>query len=115
MEFQAGNTEYDYEIDAVSGEILQSNAESHDAQPKETHPNTDTVSSGQLSESEVRSIVLKHANVSSAEVTDWDCELDTDDGVTIFEIEFKAGGYEYDYEVNAMTGSILQYDRELDD
>ena len=63
----------------------------------------------------MRSIVLKHANVSSAEVTNWDCELDTDDGVTIFEIEFKAGGYEYDYEVNAMTGSILQYDRELDD
>ena len=115
VEFQAGNTEYDYEIDAVSGEILQSNAELHDAQPKETHPNTDTVSSGRLSESEVRSIVLKHANVSSAEVTNWDCELDTDDGVTIFEIEFKAGGYEYDYEVNAMTGSILQYDRELDD
>ena len=115
VEFQAGNTEYDYEIDAVSGEILQSNAEPHDAQPKETHPNTDTVSSGRLSESEVRSIVLKHANVSSAEVTNWDCELDTDDGVTIFEIEFKAGGYEYDYEVNAMTGSILQYDRELDD
>ena len=115
VEFQAGNTEYDYEIDAVSGEILQSNAEPHDAQPKETHPNTDTVSSGRLSESEVRSIVLKHANVSSAEVTNWDCELDTDDGVTIFEIEFKAGGYEYDYEVSAMTGSILQYDRELDD
>ena len=115
VEFQTGNTEYDYEIDAVSGEILQSNAEPHDAQPKETHPNTDTVSSGRLSESEVRSIVLKHANVSSAEVTNWDCELDTDDGVTIFEIEFKAGGYEYDYEVNAMTGSILQYDRELDD
>ena len=115
VEFKAGNTEYDYEIDAVSGEILQSNAEPHDAQPKETHPNTDTVSSGRLSESEVRSIVLKHANVSSSEVTNWDCELDTDDGVTIFEIEFKAGGYEYDYEVNAMTGSILQYDRELDD
>ncbi len=115
VEFQAGNTEYDYEIDAVSGEILQSNAELHDAQPKETHPNTDTVSSGRLSESEVRSIVLKHANVSSSEVTNWDCELDTDDGVTIFEIEFKAGGYEYDYEVSALTGSILQYDRELDD
>ena len=115
VEFQTGNAEYDYEIDAVSGEILQSNAEPHEAQPKETPSGTNTVSSERLSESEARSIVLKHANVSSAEVTDWECELDTDDGVTRFEIEFKAGGYEYDYEVNALTGSILQYDRELDD
>ena len=30
-------------------------------------------------------------------------------------IEFKAGGYEYSYEVDAATGSIVEFDKEWDD
>ena len=30
-------------------------------------------------------------------------KLDWDDGMSIYEIEFKAGGYEYSYEVDAAT------------
>ena len=35
-----------------------------------------------------------------------------DDGMSIYEIEFKAGGYEYSYEVDAATGSIVEFDKE---
>ena len=42
-------------------------------------------------------------------------KLDWDDGMSIYEIEFKAGGYEYSYEVDAATGSIVVFDKEWDD
>ena len=42
-------------------------------------------------------------------------KLDWDDGMSIYEIEFKAGGYEYSYEVDATTGSIVEFDKEWDD
>lgn len=35
--------------------------------------------------------------------------------MSIYEIEFKAGGYEYNYEVDAATGSIVEFDKEWDD
>ena len=42
-------------------------------------------------------------------------ELDREDGRQQYEVEFKAGGYEYDYEIDALTGVILAWDKELDD
>ena len=33
----------------------------------------------------------------------------------VYEIEFKAGNYEYNYEINASTGTVLMGERELDD
>lgn len=32
-----------------------------------------------------------------------------------YEVEFKSGGIEYGYEIDASTGAVLQYEREQDD
>ena len=37
-----------------------------------------------------------------------DKEFDFDDGITIYELEFTAGGNEYEYDVHAVTGKILK-------
>ena len=42
-------------------------------------------------------------------------KLDRDDGVLYYDIEFKAGSYEYDIEVSAEDGSILSFDKEKED
>ena len=44
-----------------------------------------------------------------------DIELDEEDGKLVYEVEFKAGGTEYDYEIDAATGTILQQEAERDD
>ncbi|MBR6823341.1 MAG: PepSY domain-containing protein [Clostridia bacterium] len=41
------------------------------------------------------------------------CTLDKEDG--IYEVEFKYNGYEYEYDIDAVTGKILMTEKEKDD
>ena len=40
--------------------------------------------------------------------------VDRDDGVTVYEVSFKSGNLEYDYEINAATGAILKAESDRD-
>ena len=53
--------------------------------------------------------------VSENEAYDMDVELDDEDGILVYEVEFKSGNMKYDYEINAATGAILKHESELDD
>ena len=33
----------------------------------------------------------------------------------VYEIDFKSGGFEYEYEIDAVSGSVLKQDREKED
>lgn len=58
-------------------------------------------------------IALSDAGVSS--VTWSEVEMDYDDGFMTYEVEFTYNNREYDYEINAITGDILESNREYDD
>ena len=60
-------------------------------------------------------IALNHAGVSENQAYDMDIELDDEDGTLVYEIEFKSGNMEYDYEIDAASGAILKHEAELDD
>lgn len=68
--------------------------------------------SGAVTESKAKSIALNHAGVSSSAAEFLRVEVDYDDGVKVYEIEFEAGDYEYDYEINANNGTIRDWDRD---
>ena len=57
-----------------------------------------------------KSIALNHAGVSASQTTELKVERDTDDGVLEYEVEFKAGGMEYEYKIDARTGGVLTYE-----
>ena len=42
-------------------------------------------------------------------------ELDRDDGRLVYEIEFHVGRTEYDYEIDAASGTVLKADMDTDD
>ena len=44
-----------------------------------------------------------------------DVELDDDDGRAYYEIEIEDGKYEYEYEIDAVTGKILDFEKDRDD
>ena len=133
VEFYQGNTEYDYDIDATTGQVLSFDREAESYQaPNGGNQNAQATpaptatpnapantpaatANGYISADRAQSTALNHAGVAAADARQMKCELDREDGMMIYEVEFKAGGYEYDYEINAVTGTILKSDREWDD
>ena len=101
--------EIEYKIDAYTGTILESKRETEDkasaAQP---------TSSGDIGYAKAKSIALNHAGVSESKAYDMEIEPDEEDGMLVYEVEFKSGGMEYSYEINAATGAIVKQETEPD-
>ena len=117
IEFYSGNVEYDYDIDAVSGDIISNDFDienySIPVQPTEVQQtNADTVDIGV---EKAKEIALSHAGHSLDKVSFVKAEIDYEDGIKVYDIDFYSGNVEYDYEINAATGSILSVDWNIED
>lgn len=112
LEFHFDGVEYEYDIDMSTCAIVDYDWEGvrndQDKKPSGNKP------SSAITADQAKAIAFKHAGVSSSSVKDLEVSLDRDDGVTRYEIEFKHGNYEYDYEIS-QSGSILKSDKEYDD
>lgn len=91
---------------------VQSNLQST---PADSTTNAPQNSVTQITAEQAKDIALKHANLTADKITHYKSELDFDDGVKHYDIEFKADGYEYDYEIQADNGKILKSEKEFDD
>lgn len=117
IEFYSGNVEYDYDIDAVSGDIVSYDYDIENynipVQPTEVQQtNADTVDIGV---EKAKEIALSHAGHSIDKVSFVKAEIDYEDGIKVYDIDFYSGNVEYDYEINAETGSILSVDWDIED
>lgn len=115
VDFKAGNYEYDYEINAMTGAVIKNEKE---ADYTAANPGTTAKPSGSetlISEAKAKETALSHAGVKVSDIITYKSELDKDDGLYVYEIEFKAGGYEYDYDINAVTGEVIKHEKEIDD
>lgn len=113
VDFDANGAEYEYEIDAKSGDILLFEIERNGT--KQQGGSMTQESAGYIGAEKAKSIALSNAGLTAASVTGLVSELDSDDGTAVYEVEFMYGGYEYDYEIDAKSGAILKSDKELDD
>ncbi|MBR3049161.1 MAG: PepSY domain-containing protein [Bacilli bacterium] len=70
-----------------------------------------------ISEAKAKDIALSDAGFKENLVSELLVELDDDyhDGKTIYEVSFKHGQEEYDYDIDATNGKILDKDQEIDD
>lgn len=110
-----GAAEYDYEIDALTGEVLafDYDAEDYDAaQAAQTPP---AASGAAITAEEAKQIALEHAGVNEADIRALELETDRDDGRTVYEFSWKIGWTEYDYDIDAATGEILSFSQDVDD
>ncbi len=134
IEFYSGNVEYDYDIDALSGEIISNDFDIENysipaqsaaapqqtevpqqtaAAPVPTAPDANTPS-GDIGIERAKQIALSHAGLSQGSVSFVKAELDHEDGVKVYDIEFYSGNVEYDYEINAASGVIISVDRDIE-
>ena len=107
--------EFEYKVDAYTGAILESKREAADGTEVPVVQPSNPAASGDIGHAKAKSVALNHAGVSEGKAYDMEIELDDEDGTLVYEVEFKFGGMEYSYEINAATGAILKHEAELDD
>lgn len=101
IEFYIDNMEYDYEIDAATGEIL-----SVDRDAEYWGETSDAT----IGEDEAVRIALEDARVD--ETQSMRVRLDRDDWRLEYEVEFTTADREYEYTIDASSGRILETDVE---
>ena len=91
----------------------QSSQAQQDAQSSSAATGTPQVDSVDISEQQALEIALNKAGLEESQVQVVKNELDYDEGVAIYEIEFIGqNNMEYEYEISATTGDILSYETE---
>ncbi len=65
-------------------------------------------SEAKISKDKAIETALKKVSKKKAEVHDLEAELDIENGVLVWEVEFEDGKFEYYFEIDAKTGSILK-------
>lgn len=77
--------------------------------------NAATNTAEKITTDEAIEIALEHAGFAKADVTGLHSEYDYDDGIHKYDVDFRQGMYEYEYEINAESGTIISYDKDYDD
>ncbi|MCI6459180.1 MAG: PepSY domain-containing protein [Clostridiales bacterium] len=121
IEFSYENKEYDYKINSANGEIVEydSDIEDYDItqqqatkENKSVTPNNQNSNNSKITVEKAKEISLKHANLKDNQVVFDKTEMDYDNGVQVYDIEFHYNNIEYNYEIDANTGNILSYSQD---
>ena len=122
LEFDWNGREYEYDIDANTGEILKYEGEpaegAGDGKKQEAQKggkkDGQPADSAYIGETNAKAIALAHAGLDSGSITAYECKLDREDGRMVYEIDFRCGGFEYEYEIDAVSGAVVKQDRDMD-
>lgn len=106
IEFIAGTAKYDYEIEAVGGKVMEYEIESGKSEAADP--------ADYIGAEKAKKAALDHAGLTEPQVSRLKAELDIDGTIAHYDVEFVSGGFEYEYEINAKTGSIIASEKERD-
>ena len=99
VEFTSGKWEYEYEIELETGDILT----------QDRYYNSDyDEADDKISIERARQMALDHAGIKGSGVKYIKTELNGEK----YYIEFTHGGYNYEYEIDAYTGSVINFKSE---
>lgn len=116
IEFEDADVEYDYDIAKAGGKIVNASrtvkVPACVAAKEKANANAKTGKTGREAAIDA---ALSHAGLSADEASGLKCEKGYDDGREIYEVEFRHGGYEYSYDIDANTYKIIEWDKDYDD
>ena len=127
VDFTTAEGEYSYTIDASTGSIMDREHETYTSssqsasQTSSSSSSSSTASSSssttasstvtyKVSDSQAKEIALKDAGLAESAVSNLIVTLDTDDGQVHYDVDFDdlATNLDYDYQINAETGAIME-------
>lgn len=115
VEFYDQGTEYDYSIDAVTGEVLGYDYDAEYYTANNNTAATQTAPGAQISAEDAKAIALAHAGVSAQDAQRMEMGFDNEYGRSVYEFEWHVGWTEYSCDVDANTGEVVGYSSEYDD
>ena len=74
--------------------------------------NNNSNNTGNISKDKAEEIAISHAGLSKNQVDFKRKELELDNGIQKYEVEFYYNNKEYSYEIDANTGDILSYEQD---
>lgn len=118
IEFYSETHEYDYEVNALSGVIMEKSSKLlksafNNSKSDRTVPLTAASSTADLCPfidvDEAKLIAAEHAGLEISSVFFSKAKLDDDDGKKQYKIRFYVGETEYKYEIDAYNGTVIEY------
>jgi uncharacterized membrane protein YkoI len=109
VEFRKGKYAYEYDIDRYTGRIVEKDVERIRGKKATAKK---TTAKKAIGKDKATAIALKDAGFKKSQVSRLKVEVDREDGRKVYEVEFRAGGYEYEYDIDCYTGRIVDKDVE---
>lgn len=104
IEWYANGAKYDYEVAVATGEIISSDYEAKNI--------VGSGNSATVSEADAKQTALSRVSGATAsDIYEW--KLDYDDGRPEYEGKIIYGGSEYEFTIDATTGTITEWDAEV--
>ena len=110
IDFKTDEEKYDAEVDAKSGDVIEWEVETIKSAVKVNNVTSKT----EITVEKAKKIALDKAGLKESEVTFTKAKLDYDDGKAVYEIEFVKDRTEYEAEVNAVDGTIIEWNVDRD-
>lgn len=120
IEFKYDKYEYSYDVNAKTGEIIKVEKEMSEnlgdisVNNDNNNLNNSNLSNSYITKEKAKMIAFNHAKISVNQVKDLEIELDDENDIKIYSIDFKVNNVEYEYEINAITGKIIKVEKEKD-
>ncbi len=108
VEFIFEGNDYEYEIHAKTGDILEEEIEPVTAEDDDDEDDEPVIlpENGKTRE-EALAIAYADAGVTAADARRPEIEVDMENGICVYEIEFRTAYKRYEYTINAATGEII--------
>ena len=98
---------YEYELKAATGKIKERDIDRVSL--------SDADASKDIGKTKAKTIALKKSGQKESAVTKLKVKAKKEKGYKFYKVEFEKGNYEYEYEIDAYIGKVLDEDVEVDD
>ncbi len=107
IDFVKGYFKYEFDVNVYSGKIKDRDIDRVSISSKDAKK--------KISKSKAKKIALKKRGFKKSQVRYLKAKKENDNGFYKYEVSFKKGVYEYEFDIDYYTGKILKSEKEYDD